>query len=73
MKKLYEHLQPNKFRMTVLALLGGATLLSLILFRVRTLLSGSGLCLFGLEHFPRVDSAWAGIHRFGLRLGSAHS
>jgi uncharacterized membrane protein len=41
MKKLYEHLQPNKFRMTVLALLGGATLLSLVLFRVRTLLSGS--------------------------------
>ena len=41
MKKLYEHLQPYKFRMTVFALLCGATLLSLILFRVRTLLSGS--------------------------------
>jgi len=30
MKKLYEHLQPYKFRMTVFALLCGATLLSLI-------------------------------------------
>ena len=41
MKKLYEHLWPYKFRMTVFALLCGATLLSLILFRVRTVLSGS--------------------------------
>lgn len=41
MKKLYERVQPYKFRMTVFALLCGATLLSLILFRVRTLLSDS--------------------------------
>ena len=41
MKKLYERVQPYKFRMTVFALLCGATLLSLILFRVRTLLTGS--------------------------------
>jgi len=41
MKKLYEHVQPYKFRLTVFALLCGATLLSLILFRVRTILSGS--------------------------------
>jgi uncharacterized membrane protein len=41
MKKLYEHLQPCKFRMAIIALLFGATLLSLILFRVRTILSGS--------------------------------
>lgn len=41
MKKLYAHLQPYKFRMTVFALLCGATLLSLVLFRVRTLISGS--------------------------------
>ena len=69
MKKLYEHLQPYKFRMTVFALLCGATLLSLILFRVRTILSGShGLRLFDLEYFPRVDPAWAGVYRFGLRL-----
>ena len=40
-KKLYERVQPYKFRMTVFALLCGATLLSLILFRVRTLLTGS--------------------------------
>ncbi len=41
MKKLYEDLQPYKFRMTVFALLCGATMLSLVLFRVRTVLSGS--------------------------------
>jgi len=41
MKKLYEHVQPYKFRLTVFALLCGATLLSLVLFRVRTILSDS--------------------------------
>ena len=63
MKKLYQHVQPYKFRLTVFALLCGATLLSLALFRVRTILSGHfGLCLFGLEYFPRLDSAWAGAY-----------
>ena len=41
MKKLYQHVQPYKFRLTVFALLCGATLLSLALFRVRTILSGT--------------------------------
>lgn len=41
MKKLYETIQPYKFRLTVFALLCGATLLSLLLFRVRVELSGS--------------------------------
>ena len=41
MKKLYENVQPFKFRLTIFALLCGATILSLILFRVRTHLSGS--------------------------------
>ena len=41
MKKLYQHVQPCKFRLTVFALLCGATLLSLALFRVRTILSGT--------------------------------
>jgi uncharacterized membrane protein len=41
MKKLYQHVQPYQFRMTVFALLCGATLLSLVLFRIRTLLSDS--------------------------------
>jgi uncharacterized membrane protein len=41
MKNLYETLQPYKFRMTVFALLCGATILSLILFRVRIELTGS--------------------------------
>lgn len=41
MKKLYAHIQPYKFRLMVFALLCGATLLSLVLFRVRTILSGS--------------------------------
>jgi uncharacterized membrane protein len=41
MKKLYQHVQPYKFRLTVFALLCGATLLSLALFRVRTMLSGT--------------------------------
>ncbi|CAG1004579.1 hypothetical protein ANAEL_03248 [Anaerolineales bacterium] len=41
MKKLYERVQPYKFHMTVFILLCGATLLSLVLFRLRTLLTGS--------------------------------
>ncbi len=41
MKKLYEHVQPYKFRLIVFTLLCGATLLSLTLFRIRTLLSDS--------------------------------
>ena len=41
MKKLYENIQPFKFRLTIFVLLCGATILSLILFRVRTVLSGS--------------------------------
>lgn len=41
MKKLYENVQPFKFRLTIFALLCGATILSLILFRVRAQLSGS--------------------------------
>jgi uncharacterized membrane protein len=41
MEKLYEHLRRYKFRMTVFALLWGATFLSANLFRVRTLLSGN--------------------------------
>ncbi|MBI5954303.1 MAG: DUF1361 domain-containing protein [Chloroflexi bacterium] len=41
MKKMYERVHPYRFRMTVLALLCGATLLSVALFRVRTMLSNS--------------------------------
>ncbi len=41
MKKLYDHVQPFKFRLTVFALLCGATLLSLLLFRLRFELSGT--------------------------------
>jgi uncharacterized membrane protein len=41
MRKLYEQLQPYKFRLTVFFLLSGATLLSLALFRLRVALSGS--------------------------------
>ena len=41
MKKLIEQVQPYKFRLAIFALLSGATILSLILFRMRTLLSGS--------------------------------
>jgi uncharacterized membrane protein len=44
-KKLYEILQPVKFRLTVLGLLCGATLCSIILFRIRTVIAGS------LEYF----------------------
>jgi uncharacterized membrane protein len=43
MKKLYQHIQPYKFRLTVFGLLCGATLISLVLFRVRTILSGGSL------------------------------
>jgi len=41
MRKFYDSLQPFKFRLTVFGLLCGATMVSLILFRLRTLLSGS--------------------------------
>lgn len=41
MQKLYKRVHPYRFRMTVLALLCGATLLSVLLFRFRTLLTGS--------------------------------
>jgi uncharacterized membrane protein len=41
MKKFYNSLHPFKFRLTVFGLLCGATMISLLLFRVRTLLSGS--------------------------------
>ena len=41
MKTLYDSLQPVKFRLTVFGLLCGATMVSLILFRVRTVLSDS--------------------------------
>ena len=41
MKKLYESVQPFKFRLTVFGLLCGATLLCLVFFRVRTYFSDS--------------------------------
>ncbi len=41
--KMYQTLQPFKFRLTVFGLLCGATLLSILLFRVRTMLSGGSL------------------------------
>ena len=41
MQTIYAKLQPFKFRLTVLGLLCGSSLLSIILFRVRTVLSGS--------------------------------
>lgn len=41
MKNFYKQIQPYKFRLTVFSLLCGATLLSLGLFRVRTILSGT--------------------------------
>ncbi len=41
MKKLYGNISPNKFLLTVFALLCGATIISLVLFRIRTILSGS--------------------------------
>lgn len=41
MRMFYQKIQPFKFRLTLFALLLGATLISLTLFRVRTVLSGS--------------------------------
>ncbi len=41
LKKLHKTLRPVKFRLTVLGLLCGATLCSLLLFRIRTVISGS--------------------------------
>jgi uncharacterized membrane protein len=41
MNTLYRQVQPYKFRLTVMTLLCGATLLCLLLFRLRTVLSGS--------------------------------
>lgn len=41
MRKIYQHLQPYKFRLMVFFLLSSATLLSLALFRMRVALSGS--------------------------------
>jgi len=40
-QELYKRIHPYRFRLTLFALLCGATLLSLFLFRLRTLLSGS--------------------------------
>ena len=69
MKKLYQHVQPYKFRLTVFALLCGATLLSLALFRVRTIIKRHiGLCFFDLEHFPRLDPPWVGAYRHHLLM-----
>jgi uncharacterized membrane protein len=42
MKIFYDFLHSIKYRLTIFGLLCGATLISLSLFRVRTLLSGSG-------------------------------
>jgi uncharacterized membrane protein len=41
MKKLRDSLQPFKFRLAIFGLLCGATIASLVLFRIRTELSGS--------------------------------
>src|SRR5688572_9005916 len=41
MKKIRDTLQPIKFRLAIFGLLCGATVASLVLFRVRTVLSGS--------------------------------
>lgn len=41
MQNMYDKLQPFKFRLTVFGLLCGSSLLSVVLFRVRTVLSGS--------------------------------
>lgn len=41
LQTMYSKLQPFKFRLTVFGLLCGASLLSVALFRVRTILSGS--------------------------------
>lgn len=40
-KKIYDKLQPFKFRLTLFGLLCGASLISVMLFRVRVLLSGT--------------------------------
>ncbi len=40
MKTLYQNIQPNKTRLTLLVLFGGATVFSVVLFRLRTILSG---------------------------------
>jgi uncharacterized membrane protein len=41
MKTMQNFLQPIKFRLAIIGLLCGATMVSLVLFRVRTILSGS--------------------------------
>jgi len=41
LKQMYLKLEPFKFRLTVFGLLSGASLISLALFRLRTLMSGS--------------------------------
>ena len=41
MKRIHDSLQPFKFRLTIFGLLCGATMASLVLFRIRTVLSGS--------------------------------
>jgi uncharacterized membrane protein len=41
MKKLYQQIYPYRFRLTLFTLLCGATLFSVVLFRLRTILSGS--------------------------------
>lgn len=40
-KTIYDHLRPFRFRLTVIALLCGASLISVALFRLRTILSNS--------------------------------
>lgn len=40
-KKIYDKLQPFKFRLTLFGLLCGASLISVMLFRVRVMLSGT--------------------------------
>jgi len=63
MKKLYEQVQPFKFRLTVFALLCGATMISIVLFRVRTILSGSTTYAFLVWN---IFLAW-------IPLGLAHT
>jgi uncharacterized membrane protein len=41
MKNLYQQIYPYRFRLTLFTLLCGATLFSVVLFRIRTILSGS--------------------------------
>lgn len=40
-RKIYENLKPFRFRLAVFALLSGASVLSVVLFRIRTLISGT--------------------------------